>query len=313
MAEKMDAREMLERLVAFPTVSRESNLGLIEFVRGYLAGHGVESRIVPSPKGEPKANLYAQIGPNVPGGVVLSGHTDVVPVDGQDWATDPFVLTGRDGRLYGRGTSDMKGFIACVLAVIPGLAKQDLHTPVHLAFSYDEEVGCLGAQVMLKALATAGRRPGICIIGEPTEMRIIEGHKGCCEYTTRFTGLAGHGSAPDLGVSAVEYAVRYVARLMELREVLKTRTPAGSRFEPPWSTLQIRRVAGGGVKHDDGAQRERQQHNQHANGYIAVSEAKRKRDIHHGCLFCLTLLIPSFRRGIVYQRTPPLDRFGQER
>jgi acetylornithine deacetylase len=139
----------------------------------------------------------------------------------------------------------MKGFIACALALAPRMAAAKLRRPVHFALTYDEEVGCMGAQVMLKALQAAGRRPGICIIGEPTEMRIIEGHKGCCEYTTRFSGLAGHGSQPDLGVSAVEYAVRYVARLMELREALKTRAPPGSRFDPPWSTLQIGRVAGG--------------------------------------------------------------------
>jgi acetylornithine deacetylase len=139
----------------------------------------------------------------------------------------------------------MKGFIACALALAPRMAEADLRRPVHFALTYDEETGCLGAPVLLKAVAESGRRPAICIIGEPTEMRLIEGHKGCNEYTTRFSGLPGHGSRPELGVSAVEYAVRYVGRLLELREDLKGRAPAGSRFEPPWSTLQVGRITGG--------------------------------------------------------------------
>ncbi len=244
MSELDATRAILAELIGFPTVSADSNLELIAWCAARLDALGARTEMTTDPSGT-KANLFATIGPDVDGGIVLSGHTDVVPVAGQEWSSDPFVAREQDGLTYGRGACDMKGFIACALALAPRMAAARLRRPVHFALTYDEEIGCLGAQVMLKALAAAGRRPGICIIGEPTEMRIIEGHKGCCEYTTRFTGLAGHGSAPDLGVSAVEYAVRYVARLMELREALKARTPAGSRFQPPWSTLQIGRVAGG--------------------------------------------------------------------
>ena len=146
-----------------------------------------------------KLNLFATIGPDVPGGVVLSGHTDVVPVAGQPWTTDPFTMVERDGRLYGRGTCDMKGFVAACLAMAPEFAARDLQVPVHFAFTYDEEIGCLGAQALTATLAARGIRPAAAIIGEPSMMQPVDGHKGCFEYTTRFTGLEGHGSSPDLG------------------------------------------------------------------------------------------------------------------
>jgi acetylornithine deacetylase len=169
----------------------------------------------------------------------------VVPVEGQQWSTDPFALTERGDRLYGRGTCDMKGYIAAALAFAPRFAAAPLARPLHFAFTYDEEVGCLGAQVMLADLARRDIRPAVCIVGEPTGMRIIEGHKGCCEYTTTFTGVEGHASRPELGVNAVEYAVRYIARLMEIGDALKARVPAGSAFTPPWSTVQVGRISGG--------------------------------------------------------------------
>jgi acetylornithine deacetylase len=239
-----DARAILAELIAFPTVSADSNLELIAWCAARLDGLGVRTDMTLDPSGR-KANLFATIGPDVDGGIVLSGHTDVVPVAGQEWTTDPFRAVEREGRIYGRGACDMKGFIAGALALAPRMAAAGLKRPIHFALTYDEEVGCLGAQVMLKALEAAGRRPAICIIGEPTEMRIIEGHKGMCEYTTRFVGLAGHGSQPERGVSAVEYAARYVGRLLELREELRGRAPAGSRFDPPWSTIQVGRISGG--------------------------------------------------------------------
>lgn len=239
-----EARTILSELIGFPTVSADSNLELIAWCAARLDALGVRTDMTLDPSGT-KANLFATIGPDVDGGIVLSGHTDVVPVAGQEWTSDPFQAVEREGRIYGRGACDMKGFIACALALAPRMAEAGLRRPIHLALTYDEEVGCLGAQVMLKALEAAGRRPAICIIGEPTEMRIIEGHKGMCEYTTRFVGLAGHGSQPERGVSAVEYAVRYVGRLLELREELKGRVPAGSRFDPPWSTIQVGRISGG--------------------------------------------------------------------
>jgi len=241
-------RAILADLIAFPTVSAESNLALIAYAQARLDALGARTYMTVSPCGT-KANLFASIGPRVEGGVVLSGHTDVVPVTDQDWQFDPFVATEWDGRIYGRGSCDMKGFIACALAMAPRFAAADLAKPLHVAFTYDEEVGCLGAPVMLDAVADLGIRPDICIVGEPTRMHLVEGHKGMCEYTTRFTGLAGHGSDPDRGVSAVEYAVRYVARLLELREELKARAPADSPYAPPWTTLQVGAIHGG-VSHN---------------------------------------------------------------
>jgi acetylornithine deacetylase len=181
----------------------------------------------------------------VPGGVLLSGHSDVVPVTDQDWSSDPFQMRQADGLLYGRGTCDMKGFIAASVVMAERFAALPLKRPVHFAFTYDEETGCLGAQALIPELTRLGIKPDIAIIGEPTEMRVIEGHKGCCEYTTRFEGLEGHGSSPDLGVNAAEYAVRYVSRLMALREDLRARVPMGSRFEPPYATINIGRIQGG--------------------------------------------------------------------
>jgi acetylornithine deacetylase len=241
---RAETRAILAELVGFPTVSAEPNLALIEAVAARLRPLGATLDVTRDPTGR-KANLFATIGPEVDGGVVLSGHTDVVPVAGQAWSTDPFTLAERDGNLYGRGTCDMKGFIACALALAPRFAAARLARPLHLALTYDEEVGCLGAQAMLEALQRSGRRPAVAIVGEPTEMGIIEGHKGCCEYTTTFTGLEGHASRPELGVNAIDYAVRYVVRLMEIGEVLRHRAPAGSAFAPPWSTVQAGRITGG--------------------------------------------------------------------
>ena len=236
--------EILSDLIGFPTVSADSNLALIDYAADYLGKLGASVKTFRDPGGA-KANLFATIGPEVDGGIVLSGHSDVVPVTDQAWSSDPFDMRTADGRVYGRGTCDMKGFIAATLAMAPHYAASELKRPVHFAFTYDEEVGCLGARALVSDLAALPYKPAVCIIGEPTEMRIIEGHKGCCEYTVTFSGLEGHGSQPDLGVNAVEYAVRYVTRLMELREILKGRAPESSRFDPPWTTLQIGRLSGG--------------------------------------------------------------------
>lgn len=236
--------ELLDELIAFPTVSSDSNLELIEYAAGLLDQLGAKVSIYKDPGGS-KANLFATLGPEVDGGIVLSGHSDVVPVADQDWSSDPFKMREADGKLFGRGTADMKGFIAASLAMAPLYAERDLKRPVHFTFTHDEEVGCIGAQALMKELEKLAYRPSICVIGEPTEMQIIEGHKGCCEYTVNFTGLEGHGSLPHLGVNAVEYAVRYVSRLMELREKLKERAPEASRFDPPFTTLQIGRLSGG--------------------------------------------------------------------
>jgi acetylornithine deacetylase len=236
--------DLMGQLIAYPTVSPYSNLAMIEDLAGRLERLGARIDLFHDETGA-KANLFASLGPDVPGGVVLSGHSDVVPVDDQDWSSDPFVMTHRDSRLFGRGACDMKGFIAASVVMAQDYAALDLRRPVHFAFTYDEETGCIGARHLVPALRAKGYAPSIAIIGEPTEMRVIEGHKGCCEYTARFSGLEGHGSDPDAGVNAAEYAVRYVSRLLELRHDLIERVPVGSRFEPPWTTLNIGRISGG--------------------------------------------------------------------
>ncbi len=235
---------LLGELIAFPTVSTDSNLALIAWASDRLGALGAQVRISTDETGQ-KANLFATFGPEGDGGIVLSGHTDVVPAEGQDWTTDAFAMAEHDGLLYGRGTCDMKGFIAAVLCMAPRYAALNLRRPVHIALTYDEETGCLGAQALVKELEREGIRPAIAIIGEPTSMRMIEGHKGCYEYVTEFSGLEGHGSAPDRGVNAVGYAVRYAARLMELADELKTRAPAASRYDPPWTTVNLGQIAGG--------------------------------------------------------------------
>jgi acetylornithine deacetylase len=240
-------REILAELIGFPSVSSDGNLELVTYAATLLSEAGAALSISRDESGE-KANLFATIGPQIDGGIVLSGHTDVVPVEGQEWTSDPFVLSEREGRLYGRGACDMKGFIAACLAMAPAFAEVDLKRPLHFAFTYDEEIGCFGARALMDELARAEVKPSVAIIGEPTEMRVIEGHKGCYEYTTEFTGLEGHASEPARGVNAVEYAARYVARLLDLGEELKSRAPAGSRFEPPWTTLQVGRMAGGAAR-----------------------------------------------------------------
>jgi len=237
--------DILKDLISFESVSLNSNLELIAYINQRLDHIGARTYLTLDESGN-RANLFATIGPaETDGGIVLSGHTDVVPTEGQDWTSDPYDAVVRDGRLIGRGACDMKGFIACALALAPRFMEADLKVPLHFGFTYDEEVGCLGAQVMLDELGQTGPIPKMCIVGEPTMMKIIEGHKGCCEYTTYFSGLEGHGSVPERGVNAVEFAVRYVTKLMETAEKLKSRAPEGSPFDPPWSTIQVGRMAGG--------------------------------------------------------------------
>ncbi|MEZ5557874.1 MAG: acetylornithine deacetylase [Pseudomonadales bacterium] len=241
-------REMLARLVAMPTVSRDSNLVLIEFVEEYLAQFGVRCRQLRSDCGA-KANLYASIGPMVPGGVVLSGHTDVVPVDDQDWHSDPFELTERDGRLYGRGTADMKAYIATALALVPEMHR--LRRPVHLALSYDEEVGCLGAPRLIAALRETLPEPAAVIVGEPTEMQVVTAHKSMFIFETRVLGHEAHSSKQNEGVPAVMYAARLVTWLGDRQRENRARAEqsgaAGSaaRFDPPYSTLHCGVIHGG--------------------------------------------------------------------
>ncbi|HRK95114.1 MAG TPA: M20/M25/M40 family metallo-hydrolase, partial [Rhodospirillales bacterium] len=209
------ATDHLARLVAFDTTSRNSNTDLIDHVAEYLARHGIASFRVESDDGR-KASLFATIGPAVPGGIVLSGHTDVVPVEDQAWSSDPFTLVAREGRLFGRGTCDMKGFIACVLAVVPEFSRLPLAVPLHLAFSYDEEVGCLAAPALIEALLAAVPKPAFAVIGEPTEMRVVQAHRGIASFETIITGRAGHSSKPEAGVNAIFAAAACIGALAGL-------------------------------------------------------------------------------------------------
>jgi len=244
MATLADTTAILGDLVAFPTVSSESNLEMAGYLAERLTEAGARVEMIHNDTYS-KANVFATLGPEEDGGIVLSGHTDVVPVEDQDWTSEPFAMREADGRLYGRGTCDMKGFIAAALATARDYSPDRLRRPLHFAFTYDEETGCFGGRALVEHLKTHDLRPALAIVGEPTGMQIIEGHKGCYEYTTSFTGLEGHGSAPDRGVNAVEYAVRYAARLMALHEDLRARAPSGSPFDPPWTTVNIGRLSGG--------------------------------------------------------------------
>ena len=237
---------ILDDLIAFPTVSAESNLEMIDYLANRLDECGAKVDVMSDDSGT-KANLFATLGPEEPGGIVLSGHSDVVPVTDQNWDSDPFMMTERDGLLFGRGTCDMKGFIAATIATAPLFEQHVQERPVHFAFTYDEETGCIGAGHLARALKERAIKPEIAIIGEPTSMQVIEGHKGCYEYCTRFHGLEGHGSHPEVGVNAVEYAVRYVTKLLELRGKLRDMAPADSLFEPPWTTLNVGALNGGSV------------------------------------------------------------------
>jgi len=241
---KLTPREMLAKLVSFNTESQRSNLELIDFCRDYLASHGVESTLVPSPDGQ-KANLYATIGPKVDGGVVLSGHTDVVPVAGQDWSSDPWILTERDGKLYGRGACDMKGFDAIALALVPEMVAAPLKRPVHIALSYDEEVGCIGAAFMAKAMTAAGLKPAAVIVGEPSMMQVVTGHKGGTRLKTTVRGHAVHSSRVDIGVPAVMIAGQLIAWSADMMAQNKARSKTGNGFEPPYTTLHVGTVQGG--------------------------------------------------------------------
>ena len=240
----LSPREMLARLIAFPSVSTSSNLDIIAFCRDWLSTHGVESNIVMSPEGD-KANLYATIGPQVEGGIVLSGHTDVVPVEGQAWSSDPWTLTERNGRLYGRGTTDMKGFDALVLALVPEMVRAPLKRPVHIALSYDEEIACRGAPSMVQAMASSIPAPSAVIVGEPTRHAVVTGHKASVQLRTQVTGYAVHSSRIDQGVSAVMNAARLIAWHEDVMEENRRLADPANPFEPAYTTLHCGMMVGG--------------------------------------------------------------------
>jgi acetylornithine deacetylase len=237
------AKDLLARLVAFDTTSHKSNLPLVRFVEDYLRRHGVESTVLPTPDGQ-KASLFATIGPAGIGGIALSGHTDVVPVEGQTWTSDPFTLVERAGRLYGRGACDMKGYLACVLAMVPEFSARKLTTPVHIAFSYDEEVGCTGVRPMVRELGRSLPQPRMVLVGEPTGMAVVDAHKGPMRWVVRITGKAAHSSMPHLGVNSVTFAGHLLVELARIEAELRE-TNLNPRFDPPYTTLQVTQIAGG--------------------------------------------------------------------
>ncbi|MED5438730.1 MAG: acetylornithine deacetylase [Actinomycetota bacterium] len=239
-----EALDLLDVLISYDTVALTPNLDLIDDVRDRLETLGASVVLTYDDSGT-KANLFATIGPNVNGGVVLSGHSDVVPVDPADWTTPPFTADHRHGRVYGRGTADMKGFVACVLAMAPTYAELDLTVPIHVALTFDEEDGFHGAPILLADLVERGVRPSAAIIGEPTGLRTVGAHKGCYEYRTMVTGINGHSSAPAEAVSAVHHASRWISGLLGLADDLVDRAPNPSPYDPPSTTFNVGTISGG--------------------------------------------------------------------
>ena len=240
----LSAREMLDRLIAFPTVSRDTNLPLVDFMEEYLTSHGVTCHRDYDETGQ-KASLFAHIGPEIDGGVILSGHTDVVPVDGQDWVTDPWTVVEKDGKLYGRGTTDMKGFVALALAAVPKM--KTLKRPIQLAFSYDEEVGLLGARPLVDAMKEALPRANACIVGEPTGMKVVSGHKSCDACFVDVRGFEVHSSKLHEGVSATMVAARLVDWLRQRSDANRDAPvkDEDAAFDPPYTTLHVGMLNGG--------------------------------------------------------------------
>ncbi len=238
--------KILTDLISFKTISGKENGQLIDYCDNILKANGVSTFRVFDDNKE-RVNLFGTIKAKKTNGkkpIILSGHTDVVPVS-KGWSTDPFVATIKHDKLFGRGSCDMKGFIACVLAYVPTLSNSNLDRNIHFSFTFDEETACIGAPLLIRELKKRNIQDGICIIGEPTKMKIIDAHKGMNEYTIHFEGLAGHSSQPDKGVNAIEYATRYINKLLELRKELINRAPKDCIFDPPHSTISIGGVSGG--------------------------------------------------------------------
>ncbi len=239
-----DVRSLMKSLIGFDTVSSNSNLALIEFISHYLGGHGVVAELIEDPTGE-KADLLATIGADGPGGLLLAGHTDVVPVEGQAWTSDPFTLRESDGRLFGRGTCDMKGFVAVALSLVPELTQAGLTRPVHLAFTYDEETGCFGGAALARHLRQLDYLPSKCVVGEPTGMAVVNGHKGKLSVDCHVHGAEGHSAYIDKGVNAVEIGAEIVSRLRAMQAKILADGPFDDRFDPPYSTIHTGLMQGG--------------------------------------------------------------------
>lgn len=240
----MDTRTILERLVAFDTVSAKPNRALMDYVQGVLAEAGIDSTLIPDASGG-KANLFATVGPPDRGGVMLSGHTDVVPVEGQDWTLPPFALTRRDGRLYGRGTTDMKGFCAAAIAAALRAAKRPLKVPLHLALSYDEEVGCMGVRSLIDMLEAAPHRPAMCIVGEPTGMQVATGHKGKIALRATCTGREGHSALAPLALNALHLAADFIGALRAVQADVAAHGLRDGDYDVPYTTLHAGVLWGG--------------------------------------------------------------------
>jgi acetylornithine deacetylase len=237
-------RRILEKLISFDTTSVKSNLALIDWVADFLDGQGIKTSLS-FDETHSKANLFATIGPETPGGIVLSGHTDVVPVDGQDWTSDPFVLTERDDRLYARGASDMKAFVALALSRLEDFKAKALRLPVHFAFSFDEEVGCLGVRHLIHSLPTGAARPRLAIIGEPTLLQVVNAHKGGRRFLTIVTGLDGHSAATHRGVSAISAAAEIIRKIDQVALRFRETADPLSPFDPPYTTFNVGTIQGG--------------------------------------------------------------------
>lgn len=242
-----DTIEILERLVGFPSLSGRPNHEIVGYIRETLEAYGLDVILSHDEDGQ-RFNVFATIGPKVDGGVILSGHTDVVPVEGQKWASDPFRLTRRGDRLYGRGSVDMKGFLACAMASVPVFQAAGLKRPIHIAFTYDEETGGFGMPVLLKNMQALPYRPSIVIVGEPTEMNIVTGHKGGIELRTEITGHEVHSSVPSRGVNAISVAIRLMRKIEEIGDRLASTPEANSPFDPPYATFNFGTIDGGPVR-----------------------------------------------------------------
>lgn len=240
----LKTRDILEKLIGFPTVSRESNLELIGFVSDTLRQHGIAAHVIHSADGR-KANLYATMGPGDRPGIVLSGHTDVVPVDGQDWTVPPFVMTERDGRLYGRGAADMKGFVACAVAAMIEASRMDLQVPLHMALSYDEEVGCVGVRSLVDYLKDLSPKPFLCIVGEPTSMKVATGHKGKIAARATCKGQEGHSALAPRHINAIHLGCDFVNLLRREQDRLASEGGQDSDYDVPYTTVHVGKMNGG--------------------------------------------------------------------
>ena len=238
----MNTIDILSKLISFKTISELSNKKLAQYISDYLAKYNIKTQLFEGNPGQ--FNLYAKIGPDVDGGIILSGHTDVVPTEGQNWLTNPFELVKKKNKLFGRGSCDMKGFIAVVLATIPKLKISKLKKPLHLIFSYDEEIGCVGIQKLIPFLKKIKPKPSFCIVGEPTEMKLVNMHKGKINFLLSFKGIESHSSLIENGVNAIDYCAGFINFLKDLQKIL-IKTKSHKKFDPPYPTINIGKIHGG--------------------------------------------------------------------